>query len=85
MPKSKGPLVVSILIVTVGVGWLLSALKVEPEINWVWTLGLVVVGILAFVIAGGIDKVSIVLGPWFLIVPIPTCAKFRLLMQSSSY
>ena len=66
MSKPKTPLVVSILIITVGVGWLLSALKVDADINWVWTLGLGVVGILTFVIAGGIDKMSVVLGPWFL-------------------
>src|SRR5262245_38329336 len=70
MPKSKGPLVLAILIITVGVGHLLVALNVGPGINWVWTLGLGVVGILVFVLAGGIDKWSVVLGPFFLIASV---------------
>ncbi len=67
-PKpSKGPFVLSILIITVGVGWLLSARGIGPGIDWVWTLGLGVVGFLTFILSGGVDKVSIVLGPFFLV------------------
>jgi hypothetical protein len=67
-PKpSKGPLVLGLLIITVGVGWLLTAKGVAPGIDWVWTLGLGVVGIAAFVVSGGVDKVSLVVGPFFLI------------------
>ena len=65
--QPHGPLVLSILIITVGVGWLLTALGLGPGINWVWTLGLGVVGILTFVVSGGLDKASIVIGPFFLV------------------
>ena len=65
--QPKGPLVVALLIITVGVGWLLTAMGYGPGINWVWTLGLGVIGILIFVISGGLDKLSIVLGPFFLV------------------
>lgn len=67
-PKpSKGPFVLSILIITVGVGWLLSARGIGPGIDWVWTLGLGVIGFLTFILSGGVDKLSIVLGPFFLV------------------
>lgn len=66
MPHTKGPLILALLIVTVGIGWLLTAMNYVPEVNWVWTLGLAVVGLLAFVLAGGVNKMSIVIGPFFL-------------------
>lgn len=65
-PSSKSPLVLSILIITVGVGWLLAAKGFVPGIDWIWTLGLGVVGILTFVLSGGLDKLSIIVGPLLL-------------------
>jgi hypothetical protein len=65
--RPKGPLVLALLIITVGVGWLLSARGIGAGINWVWTLGLGVVGVLTFVLSGGVDKLNVVIGP-FLIV-----------------
>ena len=65
--QAKGPLVLAILIITVGVGWLLTAQGIGPGIDWVWTLGLGVVGFLTFVLSGGVDKVSVVLGPFFIV------------------
>jgi hypothetical protein len=64
--QPKGPLVLGFLIITVGVGWLLTAQGVGSGINWIWTLGLGVVGILTFVVSGGLDKVSVIIGPFFL-------------------
>ncbi len=63
---SKGLVVLALLIITLGVGWLLTTLAVEPRINWVLTLSLGMIGVLAFVISGGLDKVSVVVGPVFL-------------------
>lgn len=64
---SKSPLILSILIITVGVGWLLTAKGFGPGINWIWTLGLGVLGILTFILSGGLDKLSVILGPFFLV------------------
>ncbi|MGQ0637165.1 MAG: hypothetical protein ACT4QC_21360 [Planctomycetaceae bacterium] len=75
--QTKGPLILSILIITVGVGWLLTAKGVGPGINWVWTLGLGGIGIVVFVVSGGVDKASVVLGPFFLIASF-----FSLLRQT---
>jgi hypothetical protein len=66
-PQPKGPLALSLLIVAVGVGWLLTSLGYGPGINWVWIMGLGVAGVLAFVVSGGVDKASVVVGPFFLV------------------
>jgi len=64
---SKAPLILAILIVTVGIGRLLTALAIGPGINWVWSLGLAVVGLLAFVLGGRLDKWNVIIGPFFLV------------------
>ena len=51
--------------VTLGLGQLLSAMGVTPEINWVWTMLLAASGVLVFVL-GGFNKATVVLGPFFL-------------------
>jgi hypothetical protein len=68
--NSRAPLIIPILIIVVGVGWLLTAQGFGPGINWVWTLGLGVIGILTFVISKGFDKVSVVIGPFFLLASL---------------
>jgi len=68
--QPKGPLVLSVVVITLGVGWLLTVQGFGPDINWIWTLGLAVVGILAFVLSGGLDKVSVIIGPFFLVASV---------------
>jgi hypothetical protein len=63
--QNKAALVVPILIITVGLGWLLTVEGVMPGVAWVWTLGLAAIGVLALVIRG-IDKRSIIIGPFCL-------------------
>ncbi len=65
MSTSTKGLVIPILIITVGVGWLLTVQGIGPQINWVWTLGLAIIGILTFA-AFGFDKLTMVLGPFLL-------------------
>jgi hypothetical protein len=66
MSIDRKTLVVPILLITLGVGWLLTTLGVVPGVDWAWTLGLAVVGVLAFALSG-VDKVTIVVGPFFII------------------
>ncbi len=66
MDPNKKSLMLPILLIAVGVGWLLTTLNVVPGIDWVWTLGLAAVGLLTFAV-GGIDKVTVVLGPFFML------------------
>ena len=65
--QPKGPLILGILIITVGVGWLLTAQGFAPGIDWIWTLGLGIVGVVTFIVSGGLDKASVVIGPFFLV------------------
>jgi len=62
----KKTLVVPVLLITLGIGWLLTTLGVVPEINWVWTLGVALVGVLTIAIEG-FDKVTAVVGPFFIL------------------
>lgn len=66
MKPEKKTLIPPVLLITVGIGWLLSVLSVAPDVNWVWTLGLAIVGLLTFVV-GGFDKVTAVVGPFLII------------------
>ena len=66
MKPDKKTLLLPILLITVGVGWLLTTLGVALGIDWVWTLALAVVGLLTFV-GGGFDKVTVVIGPFFIL------------------
>jgi hypothetical protein len=66
MKTDKIPLLLPILLITVGTGWLLTTLGVGPGIDWAWTLGLAVVGLLTMAM-GGVDKVTVVIGPFFIL------------------
>jgi uncharacterized membrane protein len=61
----KKSLVLPILLITVGTGWLLTTLGVAPGVDWVWTLGLAIIGLMTFVV-GGFDKVTAVVGPFLI-------------------
>jgi hypothetical protein len=60
----RSTLVVPIVLILMGGGWLLSSLGVLPEIDWVWTLGLAAGGVLPFLL-GGWNKGTFVTGGFF--------------------
>ena len=62
MAGPRKTLVAPILVITVGVAWLLMTLQVIAPVNWVWTLGLAVAGIVTLV-GSGVDRLTIVAGP----------------------
>ena len=63
--SNKATLILPVVLIALGSGWMLTTLGVAPGIEWAWTLGLAAVGLLAFAVSG-FDKVSIVLGPLFI-------------------
>lgn len=69
-PNSRAQLIVPVLTIAVGVGWLLTAQGFAPGVNWIWILGLGVIGLLTIVVSKGFDKVSVVLGPFFLLASL---------------
>jgi len=66
-PKTSPAL--PVVIITLGIGWLLSTMGIGPSINWVWTLGLAVGGLLVFALSG-FNKATIVVGPMLLVASI---------------
>ncbi len=76
MKSSRLTTAAPILVITVGVGWLLTTKNVIPGVDWVWVLGLGAVGILVLVL-GGIDKLTVVVGPFLIISTV-----FSLLRQT---
>jgi len=69
MHSSRTSLFIPALIIAVGTGWLLNTLDVIPRVNWIWTLGLAIVGIGVFAV-DGFNKMSIVIGPFFIAASI---------------
>ncbi|WP_345326963.1 hypothetical protein [Novipirellula rosea] len=65
----KRTLLLPLVLIVVGVGWLLSSLGLAPDINWIWTLGLAAAGLLPMVMHG-IDKVTVAIGPFFLVASL---------------
>jgi hypothetical protein len=59
MQQDRTSLILGVLLVAVGGGWLLSSLGFIPSVDWAWSLALAVVGVLAAVLSG-FDKVSFV-------------------------
>lgn len=59
MPRTLLP---SILVTTFGTGWLISALGISPQVNWIWTLGLAASGLLILAYQG-LNKFSVIMGP----------------------
>jgi hypothetical protein len=66
--------VVPVLVILLGITWLLNVLEIVPGIDWIWTIGLAAIGILS-IILGKIDKLTIVVGPWFVAASI--CSLLR--------
>lgn len=64
MPRDRTSLILGILLLGVGTGWLLSSLGFIPDVDWAWSLGLAVVAVLAIVLSG-FDKVSFVVAGFF--------------------
>jgi hypothetical protein len=56
----------AIAIISLGVAWLLNNAGVLPAVEWVWTLGLAIAGVLLIGFLG-FDKVTIVFGPFLII------------------
>jgi hypothetical protein len=69
MAGPRKTLVAPILVITVGVAWLLMTLQVIAPVNWVWTMGLAVAGIVTLV-GSGVDRLTIVVGPLLILASL---------------
>jgi hypothetical protein len=66
--QDKKTLIIPLLLIAIGTGWLLTTIGVAPGIDWIWTLAIAVAGLLTFAV-GGFDKVTFVAGTFL----IATC------------
>ena len=55
----------AMLVIALGIAWLLNTLGVIPGVNWLWTGGLGVIGILVL-LANGVNKFTFVIGLFLL-------------------
>lgn len=69
MASTKQPLIAGLLLIAVGSGWLLNNLEIVPGVNWIWTLGLGLIGV-AWLALGGVNKLTAVLGPFLIAASI---------------
>ena len=67
-------IIIAVLIIVAGVAWLLNSLNVLPEVDWMWTGWAGMCGVLVLVL-GGWNKVSFVLGPFFIVVAATSLLK----------
>ena len=58
-------IILAVLVIALGIAWLLNTLEIIPGVNWLWSGGLGVAGIL-FLVARGIDKFTFVIGSFLL-------------------
>ena len=66
---SRQPLIFALSLIVLGAGWLLNNLQFAPDVNWVLTLALGVFG-LAILFIGGVNKVSVIIGPFLLVASV---------------
>lgn len=64
MSKNSQTLLLPLLLIALGSGWLLTAMGFALGIDWIWTIGLAMLGA-TILLLGGVDKMTIVLGPLF--------------------
>jgi hypothetical protein len=69
MKTSKTPIIISVLVIALGTAWLLNTLHVIASVDWIWTLGLAVAGILVIAL-GERSKLTFVIGPFLVISSI---------------
>jgi hypothetical protein len=62
-------IIISLIVIAVGLGWMLNVMDVMPGVNWIWTGGLGVAGILILGL-GGSNKLTWVVGPFLLIASV---------------
>lgn len=63
--NTKGWIALSVMTIALGIAWLINVMGVWQGVDWVWTLLLGMGGALILAM-GGIDKVTLVVGPFLI-------------------
>jgi hypothetical protein len=67
-------IILAVLVIALGIAWLLNTLNIIPGVDWLWSGGLGVAGIL-FLAARRINKFTFVIGSFLLISSV--CSVLR--------
>jgi len=60
--KSRKPAIaIAFLIIALGIAWLLNAMRIAPDLDWIWIIGLGVAGILLLTVTR-LDRFNFVAG-----------------------
>lgn len=65
MGTDRKPLIVSVFVIAMGTGWLLTVLDVVPGVDWAWVLGLGTAGT-TLLLTVGFNKLTVVVGPFLI-------------------
>ena len=65
----KRGIMLPMLVIALGAGWLLIELGVLPQVNWAWVFLLGGAGI-AVLIAAPLDQITIIVGPFLIIASV---------------
>jgi hypothetical protein len=60
---------VSLVVIALGVAWLLNTMNIIPGVNWVWTGGLGLAGLLILAL-GGLNRLTVVTGPFLIVASV---------------
>ena len=61
MKSRKPAIAISFLIIALGVAWLLNAMRIAPNLDWIWIIGLGVSGILLLTVTR-LDRFNFIAG-----------------------
>jgi hypothetical protein len=76
--STRSMVIVAVLVIVLGIAWLLNTLDVIPGVDWLWTGGLGITGILV-IAANGINKFTFVVGLFLVVSSV-----FSVLRQTGS-
>ena len=62
-------IVISLVTIALGTAWLLNTLDIIPGVNWIWTVGLGLAGVLLLAM-GGVNRLTIVTGPFLVVASV---------------
>ena len=70
-------IVIPLLIIALGVGWLLNAMEYLPKVDWIWTLGLGAVGVVTLAVGKRLTRDRFVVGVWLVVASVLSVLRQR--------
>lgn len=74
MTSARRQLVIPVLLMAFGIGWLLNGLELLPGVDWGWSIGLAACGVITLV-AVGINRRSVVVSGFLVVASVLSIAR----------